>query len=507
MSDYSIFVSLFIFFGLYGITTTANDTSYKDSPEGNINDTDISNVSVHCPSFECGYHLPQSLSTLSESLSLPVVDDCTGVKYINNDVMFYQSQQCVKIIDDNQLNIEAENELLKKLEQISQFIKTFNAAFSNCTQVFKEKSSAISGYYTMPARNGSLISVYCDDNAFDECSQISKENSSAISGYYTMRAPNGSLISVYCDDNAFDNCSQVFKENSSALSGYYTIQAPNGSLISVFCGFSFHNCSQILHLNSSAPSGYYIIQTPNGSLISVYCDMEGSNCDGKGGWMRVDYINMSEPNATCPFGLTLHQYNNIDHGLCSRPVSSSGSSALVFFSTSGVIYSKVCGQVIGYQYGSPDGFPPDLGGGVFVHNPNIDNIYVDGVSITYGSNPRKHIWTLGVGLYEYSTCVQCCPSNTGSTGTIVPSFVGNDYYCESGIASGGYNSVLYPNDPIWDGQQCGGLEGPCCTNPKMPWFIKTLNETTTEDIELRMMGSEGTNNEDTPIDILELYIL
>ena len=41
----------------------------------------------------------------------------------------------------------------------------------------------------------------------------------------------------------------------------------------------------------------------------------------------------------------------------------------------------------------------------------------------------------------------------------------------------------------------------------MPWFIKTLNETTTEDIELRMMGSEGTNNEDILIDILELYIL
>ena len=66
MSDYLIFVSLFIFFGLYGITTTANDTIYKDFPDGNINDTDIFNVSVHYPSFECGYHLPQSLSMLSE---------------------------------------------------------------------------------------------------------------------------------------------------------------------------------------------------------------------------------------------------------------------------------------------------------------------------------------------------------------------------------------------------------------------------------------------------------
>ena len=123
-----------------------------------------------------------------------------------------------------------------------------------------------------------------------------------------------------------------------------------------------------------------------------------SNCDGKGHWMRVGYINVSEPCATCPPGLTLHQYDNINHGLCSRPVSSSGSSASIFFSTYGVIYNKVCGQVIGHQYGSPDGFPPDLGGYVLVNNPNIDNIYVNGVSITYDSNPRKHVWTLGVGV-------------------------------------------------------------------------------------------------------------
>ena len=337
-------------------------------------------------------------------------------------------------------------------------------------------------------------------HTFLTCPDIFKHNSSALSGYYTIQAPNGSLISVYCDDNAFDNCSQVFKENSSALSGYYTMRAPNGSLISVYCDFSFLNCSQILHVCSSAPSGYYTIQAPNGSLITVYCDMEGSNCDGKGGWMKVGYINMSEPGATCPPGLTLHQYNNTDHGLCSRPVLSSGSSASVFFSTYGVIYNKVCGRVIGYQYGSPDAFP---GGG----DPNIDNIYVDGVSITYDNNPRKHVWTLRVGLVadNANLYIFTCPCNTGNTGT-VPNFVGCDYYCESGIASGDWSTVLYSDDPLWDGQQCGGLEGPCCTNPKMPWFMKTLNENTNEDIELRVMVNEGTSNEDIPLDIIELYI-
>ena len=47
-----------------------------------------------------------------------------------------------------------------------------------------------------------------------------------------------------------------------------------------------------------------IMSVTNGSLISVYCDMEGSNCDSMGSWMRVAYLNMSEPNATCLSGLT-----------------------------------------------------------------------------------------------------------------------------------------------------------------------------------------------------------
>ena len=88
-----------------------------------------------------------------------------------------------------------------------------------------------------------------------------------------------------------------------------------------------------LKKKSFTPSGCYTIQAPNGSLISVCCDMEGSNCDGKGGWMRVGYLNTNEPNAICPPGLTIKQYNNIGYSLCGRPVSPVGSKTSVFFST------------------------------------------------------------------------------------------------------------------------------------------------------------------------------
>ena len=371
--------------------------------------------------------------------------------------------------------------------------------------------------------NTSLIFVLCPKTlptscqkfpTILNCSELFKANSSTPiqSGYFSMQSDNGSQVLVYCNVEDYidgDGCSQVFQENNAALSGYYKIRFSHHSLILMYCNvedyIDGYNCSHIFQKNSSTPSGYYTIQAPNGSRISVYCDMEGSNCDGNVGWMRVGYINMTVPNATCPPGLTIKQYNNIGYSICGRPVSSSGSQASVLFSTYGVRYSRVCGQVRGYQFGSPDGFPPHLTSFISTY-PNIDGIFVDGISLTFGSSPHKHIWTYVGGIDANETKRWCCPCNTDCTGTEIPSFVGSDYYCESGT-SGGWSHILYPDDPLWDGQQCGGLEGPCCTNPKMPWFIKTLDETTTEDIELRMMGSEGTDNEDTPIDILELYIL
>ena len=70
-------------------------------------------------------------------------------------------------------------------------------------------------------------------------------------------------------------------------------------------------------------------------------------------------------------------------------------------------------------------------------------------------------------------------------------------------------NTIFATDPLWDGQQCGGGEAPCCTHPNMQWFIKTLNETTTEDIELRlckigMLDSLITG--DTPLDLIELFV-
>ena len=135
----------------------------------------------------------------------------------------------------------------------------------------------------------------------------------------------------------------------------------------------------------------------------------------------------------------------------------------------------------------------------------IDKPYVDGVSITHGASPRKHIWTYAAGLFENTKRTSNCPCTGG--GTSPAAFVGSDYYCESAISAGGWEPpVLYSNDSLWDGQHCNGLERTCCDPPNLPWFCKKLPEPTTDDLELRLCGDEPRTNEDTPIDLVELYI-
>ena len=227
--------------------------------------------------------------------------------------------------------------------------------------------------------------------------------------------------------------------------------------------------------------------------------MNGTRCDGKGGWTRVAYLNMTESGATCPPGLSQYQYNNIDHGLCGRQNFSSGGCNSTIFSTFDLKYYKVCGQVRGYQYVSTDAFHSLSKG--------VDSYYVDGVSITYGQNPRTHIWTYASGLTEAHEDVYSCPCNTGYTGgqNVASPFISDNYYCESG-ASLSWKYVLYVNDPLWDGKNCDNREASCCTNSKMPWFYRVLDDITQDDIELRVCSDESFHDEGTPLDIIEIYV-
>ena len=63
------------------------------------------------------------------------------------------------------------------------------------------------------------------------------------------------------------------------------------------------------------------------------------------------------------------------------------------------------------------------------------------------------------------------------------------------------------NDPLWDAEGCGP-NSQCCSFNSPPWFIAELPSPTTDDIEVRICADDagGTAHEDTPIELMELYV-
>ncbi len=96
---------------------------------------------------------------------------------------------------------------------------------------------------------------------------------------------------------------------------------------------------------------------------------------------------------------------------------------------------------------------------------------------------------------------------TKATPPAPPRFVGNDYFCESGVSSRSArrNNKLFPDDPLWDGQRC--IHGnSCCSLNKPPWFNKTLLTPSTDDIEMRLCMLQAMSGGDIALEQLELYV-
>ena len=230
----------------------------------------------------------------------------------------------------------------------------------------------------------------------------------------------------------------------------------------------------------------------NKFAISLQAEVIRLHC-GAGEWYRVAYLNMSDPSQQCPS--TWREYNKSNQfRACGRPVSTVATCPSHFYPTHRH-YSKVCGRIIGIQVASPDAFRPGQG---------INGVYIDGVSITYGS-PRNHIWTFAGSISEITTDINACPCDN-SGGNRSQSFVGNNYYCESGNPNQEWEGLEFPNDKLWDGQQCSH-EGTCCTGANTPpWFSMSFRSPASDDIEVRICGSQSTIDEDTPIELLEIYV-
>ena len=136
---------------------------------------------------------------------------------------------------------------------------------------------------------------------------------------------------------------------------------------------------------------------------------------------------------------------------------------------------------------------------IFLHHNDED--YVSGLSITYSSNPRQHIWTFASGLVKEIAIWNCPCLLLGN----VLFLVGNNYYCESGSVNRPNRATHFFSDILWDGAGCLG-NSKCCSDTTQPWFYRQLNQTTQDDIEARICAHGHFSARSTLIDQFELYI-
>ena len=302
------------------------------------------------------------------------------------------------------------------------------------------------------------------------------------------------------------SCKDVYIMNpeSREIPGYYwIIDSPTN----VYCGMNYTglSCEDIYnnYPETADKVGYYPINNTkwtfcNMTAIATPPTGEIHSCAGvEGNWRNIASIDVSAGD-NCPAGWTKSSYNGTS--FCRAPSDKEGCYS-ANFSTNGVSFQQICGRARGYQKGSPNAFFPFHRSSYVIKS--IDSYYVDGLSITHG-NPRQHIWTYAIGITDHEGAPSRCPC-TAVPGPVPPSFVGSDYYCESG-AINTYDSITYHfSDPLWDGAGCS-IGNTCCSNTDQPWFYRKFSKNTQDDIEVRICRDENFSRDGILVDILELYI-
>ena len=131
--------------------------------------------------------------------------------------------------------------------------------------------------------------------------------------------------------------------------------------------------------------------SPRSSSYCLPC-----SCGGTGGWTRVAYLNMSDPDQQCP-----SNWNLITTPIrgCGRSSTEHLTCDSVFNPVNSRYYSSVCGRILAYQRGESYAFFNSI------NCPGYNNIefpYVSGISLTHGpAGNRQHIWTFAGALHEH----------------------------------------------------------------------------------------------------------
>lgn len=226
--------------------------------------------------------------------------------------------------------------------------------------------------------------------------------------------------------------------------------------------------------------------------------LDFTRCGGHG-WTEVINLDFEESDDDmCPSPLLENEDDNIR--TCGRPAAGDGGTCTSITLPVNKMYQRVCGMIIGHQFGAANGFDSTTA-------TDINDAYLTGVSLTYGM-PRNHIWSFAVGhAAGERENPQSCPCDAPGFGTGPPAFIGNEYFCESGV-----DRRLKDSDPpsfhrsrVWNGAGCRGFST-CCDFNAPPYFIKDLYAPTSDAIEVRVCTVDPVNEEDVRIRQIQLFV-
>ena len=234
------------------------------------------------------------------------------------------------------------------------------------------------------------------------------------------------------------------------------------------------SCLEILLAGASVGDGEYEIDPPCGDPRVVTCDM---TTDG-GGWTRITELDFATDD--CPGDWQAEA----EHSICSRQAGDDSERIRsASFDTWCIPYDAVHGQLVGYQYGSTDGFGD---------NPPVDieDTYGDVLSVTVaGSEGTTHLFTYGFGFKSEGTDDSNCPGVDG--GAAPPAFVGDAYQCETGnLSSSGPSLQWYIDVPLFDAD----------------WFRVETPERLDVPIDVRLVATSPTSDEDVGVGSVVLEV-
>ena len=186
---------------------------------------------------------------------------------------------------------------------------------------------------------------------------------------------------------------------------------------------TFDSCAAVSAFPIQLTSGMYNITSGTSTKLE-YCSttiaLSCNNIPGK--WRRIAYLNTGENPVTCPVGFEVRS-DTSNPPLCRHKDGGAGCSS-VTYPSNGTSYSQVCGRVRIHQQETPDGFQSDFSN-IPRNGPSVDQNYVDGVSLTHGTNPnRNHIWTYTAVIKFGADTDRCtiCGRNK-------PFYVGTNFTC------------------------------------------------------------------------------